>query len=149
VTRPVDALASEEFRLLQVKFSSGVTLKELRSLAAIIVSFRPVAPPGGNAERHFPDMVKWFVDNWAQVSPWMPFIALLTRFWAPLQPLAILSKLSRIGSRHFTVQQCGRRCRSMPAMRVATVGTAVESCTDSSMASGQTADPVEQADRGE
>jgi hypothetical protein len=21
-------------------------------------------------------MVKWFVDNWAQISPWLPFIAL-------------------------------------------------------------------------
>jgi hypothetical protein len=73
---PIDALASEEFRLLQIKFSSGVTLKELRSVAAIIVMFGQVTPPGRNAKRHFPEMVKWFVNNWTQISPWLSFITL-------------------------------------------------------------------------
>jgi hypothetical protein len=62
--------------MLQIKFSSGVTLKELRSLATIIVLFGSVVPPGRNAKRHFPEMVKWFVDNWAQITPWLPLIAL-------------------------------------------------------------------------
>jgi hypothetical protein len=48
---------------------------------------------------------------------------------------------------HFTVQECERRCRSMLALRVSSLGKAAQSCSDSSMASGQTADAVEQADR--
>jgi hypothetical protein len=56
-------------------------------------------------------------------------------FVRPLRPLAILSKLSKIRYSHLTVQECGRRRRSMPAMRVSSVATALESCSASSMAS--------------
>jgi hypothetical protein len=56
-------------------------------------------------------------------------------------------KIEWNGLRHFTVQECGRRCRSMPDLRVSGLGKAAQSCSDSSMASEQTADAVEQADR--
>jgi hypothetical protein len=71
-------------------------------------------------------------------------------FGRPLRPLAILSKLSIIRYGYFIVQECERRRRSMPAMRASSVATALESCSASSMASGQTgrrADAVEQWDR--
>jgi hypothetical protein len=70
-------------------------------------------------------------------------------FGRPIRPLALLSKLSPIRDGHFIVQECGRRRRSMPAMRASSVATALESCNASSMASGQTgrrADAVEQGD---
>jgi hypothetical protein len=46
-------------------------------------------------------------------------------------------KIESIGLAHFTVRECGSRCRSTATVRVVSAGKATESCKDASMASGQ------------
>jgi hypothetical protein len=62
-------------RLLQAKFSRGVSLKELRSIAAVI-AMQAWISPSRDAKRSYGLMVGWFISQWAEVAPWLPFVAL-------------------------------------------------------------------------
>jgi hypothetical protein len=64
---------------LSLKFSSGVTLKELGSIANVLVSVTGIDPPGRAEKRKYNEMVAWFGANWAAIEPWMPLIALRDR----------------------------------------------------------------------
>jgi hypothetical protein len=67
---------SAEFRALQAKFSSGVSLKELRSIAIVIAAHARIRPPSRDANRSYGLMVVWFIARWSDVAPWLPFVAL-------------------------------------------------------------------------
>jgi hypothetical protein len=69
-------MRSPEFRALQAKFSSGVSLKELRSIAAVIAMHARIRGPSRDANRSYGLMIIWFIAQWADVAPWLPFVEL-------------------------------------------------------------------------
>ena len=69
--------ASIEYRTLIQTFSSGVTLRELKSIALIICQISPkIKEPNRNEKRNYPLLIEWFSRNWDLVSPLLPFIKL-------------------------------------------------------------------------
>jgi hypothetical protein len=72
----IELSACVEFRILQAKFSSGVTIHELQSVAEVLAGCTGLLPPGREAKRSFPVLVKWFVSSWARISPWLAVIEL-------------------------------------------------------------------------
>jgi hypothetical protein len=62
---------SPEYRVLQAQFSSTVTLKELRSIAEIICTLAGIREPSRDAKRNYSLILKWYVEKWADVSPWI------------------------------------------------------------------------------
>jgi hypothetical protein len=65
-----------EFRFLQAKFSSGVTIRELQSVAEICAGCAGILPPGREAKRSFRVLLQWFRDYWVRISPWLCVIEL-------------------------------------------------------------------------
>jgi hypothetical protein len=61
---------------LQAKFSTGVSLAELRSIGLLAAQFGGLSPPSRESKRCYRHMVEWFVVNWAGVAPWLNFIQL-------------------------------------------------------------------------
>jgi hypothetical protein len=72
----IDPLESEDFRSLCVRFSSGLTLKELCSIGAVACAVAGRPPPPRAARRIFHAMVSWFRDNWAALIAVLPSIGL-------------------------------------------------------------------------
>jgi hypothetical protein len=68
---------SPQYRLLQTQFSSTVTLKELRSIAEIICTLTGIREPSRDAKRNYTLMLKWYVEKWVDVSPWIPLTHLV------------------------------------------------------------------------
>lgn len=70
-----DSLA---YKLLLKKFSSGVTLPELFSIATVISSniLSGINKPGRNEQRSLPLLIKWYEKNWDLVYPILPFVQL-------------------------------------------------------------------------
>jgi hypothetical protein len=69
-------LRSDEFRILQARFSSGLRLRELRSLALVFASIAEIAPPDRDTKRGYVPLIKYFRANWAVLSPFLPFVQL-------------------------------------------------------------------------
>jgi hypothetical protein len=69
-------LCWEEFHFLQAKFSTGVRLSELKSIAAILARITGFPGPSRDAKRSYILTVKWFKDNWKWVLPWLPLVQL-------------------------------------------------------------------------
>jgi hypothetical protein len=67
---------TEEFQVLQALFSSGVTLKELRSIGIIAATLTDIDPPPRAFKRTLPSMVQWFRVSWSSIGPILPFIQL-------------------------------------------------------------------------
>jgi hypothetical protein len=65
-----------EFRVLAAKFSTGVTIRELASVAEIVSSLARISPPSRDAKRNFGLMIRWFRSRWTSVAAWLPFISL-------------------------------------------------------------------------
>jgi hypothetical protein len=72
----IDPPENDVFRLICVKFSSGVTLKELRSIAAVLCLVANRAPPPRVAKRSFQAMVGWLAENWAALAPFLALVGL-------------------------------------------------------------------------
>jgi hypothetical protein len=66
----------EEFQVLRSKFSSGVTLKELRSIAIIVALVGRLPAPERNEKRSYSGLVNWFRKNWEGAVAVLPFIQL-------------------------------------------------------------------------
>jgi hypothetical protein len=62
-----------------VKFSSGVTLKELISIAEIAAALAKIGGPSREAKRNFRLMVCWFKTHWSRLTPWLNLIHLRDR----------------------------------------------------------------------
>ncbi|MDR1031541.1 MAG: hypothetical protein LBL30_00220 [Holosporales bacterium] len=67
---------SEAWRALSEKLSDGVTLSELKSIAAVASQLARISEPDREAKRRLPLMVKWFEDNWTAIGPHLPAINL-------------------------------------------------------------------------
>jgi hypothetical protein len=60
-----------EFQFMCAKFSTGVTLKELRSIAAVVAHLSGVKGPSRNVNRNRLLLLQWFMDYWRVLSPWL------------------------------------------------------------------------------
>jgi hypothetical protein len=69
-------MTCEELRALSARFSSGVTFKELRSVAQIISECGGIGRPSRDALRSFRLLLAWFRQNWAAVVPWLALVQL-------------------------------------------------------------------------
>jgi hypothetical protein len=69
-------LHSEEFRALQARFSSGLRLGELRSLAVILSSLAGIMPPGRGTQRQYILLVRYIRKHWARIAPVLPLVQL-------------------------------------------------------------------------
>jgi hypothetical protein len=74
--KSIELLVCAEFRFLQAKFSSGVTIRELQSVAEICAFCAGILPPGREQKRSFEALVKWFIAAWSQIHPWLNLIDL-------------------------------------------------------------------------
>jgi hypothetical protein len=67
---------SEVLGLLQVRFSTGVSLCELRSVALVLCTLANLPSPSRECKRRFELMVQWFVSNWMAIVPWISLVQL-------------------------------------------------------------------------
>jgi hypothetical protein len=65
-----------EYRLLQIRFSTGVTLREISSIAEIVSILARIPGPSREAKRNVAVMMRWFRSNWPLVSGWLPALQL-------------------------------------------------------------------------
>jgi hypothetical protein len=65
-----------EMNFLQRKFSSGISLRELCSVAVIAATFAKISPPRRDSKRNRTALVQWFHSNWSQVLPFLVAIEL-------------------------------------------------------------------------
>jgi hypothetical protein len=72
----VDFSIRPEIQFLYSKFSSGVTLRELRSIAVLISSMANLKPPSRDEKRNQSKLLQWFIDYWGFVCPWLSLISL-------------------------------------------------------------------------
>jgi hypothetical protein len=72
----VKVIESEEYRILQLKFSSGVTFHELRSIADVLSACARVPRPSREASRCFSVLLAWFRCYWSRIIVWLPAIEL-------------------------------------------------------------------------
>jgi hypothetical protein len=72
----IDTTGYAEYHWLAVKFSSGVTLKELVSIAEIASTLADVNGPSRGDKRNFRLIVCWFKRNWTQLIPCLNLIQL-------------------------------------------------------------------------
>jgi hypothetical protein len=75
----LDLCESEEFRILQGKFSSGVTVHELQSIAVILAHFAGIQAPSRREKRNCGYLVEWYRRYWQEILPWLPIIELRDR----------------------------------------------------------------------
>jgi hypothetical protein len=69
--------SDEVERVLHAKFTSGVRLPELRSVAFVLSHFAMVSSPDRTEQRTYPRMVNWFKQNWSAVLPWLHLVNLV------------------------------------------------------------------------
>jgi hypothetical protein len=69
---------------LQAKFSTGVRLPELRSIATIVCHLANLQPPSRDENRSCALLMRWFCSRWAVIAPWLPSIRLLDETGKPI-----------------------------------------------------------------
>jgi hypothetical protein len=69
-------LDCDEFKFLRAKFSSGVCLRELRSIAVVLSQLTGLLEPNRDIKRSYVLLIKWFKNHWNQILPWLPLIQL-------------------------------------------------------------------------
>jgi hypothetical protein len=72
----IDPLWGPEFQVLCVRFSSGITLKDLCSVGTVVASLAGIARPPRGAKRSFQAIVSWFVGNCGAVFHVLPLVGL-------------------------------------------------------------------------
>jgi hypothetical protein len=76
---PSNGSPPEIWRVLLAKFSTGVRLPELRSIAAILCVVADLPAPSRDANRSCVGMVQWFCADWGAVTPWLAWVELLDK----------------------------------------------------------------------
>jgi hypothetical protein len=54
---------------LRVAYGSGVSLREVASIATVVCTFASLPLPPRDVRRNFPRLVGWFDKNWEKVLP--------------------------------------------------------------------------------
>jgi hypothetical protein len=67
---------SRELRILQLAFSTGVRLRELRSIALVLANVAGIPPPHREARRNSGVVLAWFRRHWDVVLPLLPTLQL-------------------------------------------------------------------------
>ena len=68
-----------QWQVLQQRFTTGLTIKELTSIAVIIREVCPELPlkkMKRETKRNLTLLVQWFIENWNSISPILPYITL-------------------------------------------------------------------------
>jgi hypothetical protein len=76
IATSTDFTRQPEVQFLYGKFSSGVTLRELRSIAIVVSSMAKLKPPSRDEKRNQNRLLQWFIDYWGFISPWLSIINL-------------------------------------------------------------------------
>jgi hypothetical protein len=71
-----DCLHSSELRALHLRFSTGVTIFELCSVAHVIAELAEIPPPSRPAKRTWASLVAWFRANWYSIAAFLPCVQL-------------------------------------------------------------------------
>jgi hypothetical protein len=90
-------LDCDEFKFLRAKFSSGVCLRELRSIAVVLSQLTGLLEPNRDIKRSYVLLIKWFKDHWNQILPWLPLIQLRDGEDRPIDGRREISERSRRG----------------------------------------------------
>jgi hypothetical protein len=61
---------------LRLSYGSGVTIKELSSLALVISLISKVPRPSRGARRTFGGLIEWYEVHWTAIEPLLPLIQL-------------------------------------------------------------------------
>jgi hypothetical protein len=72
----VDLTGFAEYQALATRFSSGVTIHELASVAEVLSCLAGVAAPCRSEKRNFRQLICWFRAHWASVTPYLCAIQL-------------------------------------------------------------------------
>jgi hypothetical protein len=67
----------EARRELIHQFSTGISHKELCSVAAVLSEHFQIQKVSRDACRSYPMLIKWFQDNWAEIKPLLPLVTIL------------------------------------------------------------------------
>jgi hypothetical protein len=62
---------------LHLKFSTGLRLCELRSIALVVAQIAGIPPPPRSIRRLYSLLVSFFTDHWGAVLPILPILELL------------------------------------------------------------------------
>jgi hypothetical protein len=65
-----------ELRALYLRFSTGVTIAELTSVAVVVATMADLPPPSRAAKRSWVQLVGWFRSNWSTVAGFLPWVEL-------------------------------------------------------------------------
>jgi hypothetical protein len=84
VTTSAELLHSEELRVLQAKFSSGVRFAELTSVAVVLALLAGIRPPNRDTKRQYLMLIKWFQMHWDVVSPFLGVVELRDEYDIPI-----------------------------------------------------------------
>jgi hypothetical protein len=76
--------SSGEFQALQLKFSTGVRLTELKSIAVILARLACIKPPTRGMNRSHVLLMEWYRDSWAEILPFFSAIQLCDQYGVPL-----------------------------------------------------------------
>jgi hypothetical protein len=71
-----DAAPCEELRLLQVQFSTGVRISELRSIASILAFLAGIPPPTRAMNRQHAQLIQWYRAHWRKIAAFLPLVQL-------------------------------------------------------------------------
>jgi hypothetical protein len=71
-----DQLTSPSSEFLRRQFSSGLRANELKPIAAVAAMTTKIKGPTRAMKRSFPQLTRWFDNNWQTLVPIMPLIQL-------------------------------------------------------------------------
>jgi hypothetical protein len=69
--------STPEYQFFRGKFSSGVTIRELCSIAKLAAGLAKIKPPPRDAKRNWPNLMHWLIERWSIVYPWLAVMNLL------------------------------------------------------------------------
>jgi hypothetical protein len=76
-----------EYRYLQERFSSGVRLSELNSIAQVVAMLASVPPPSREVRRSGPQLIQWYQTHWCSLEPFLRVIQLRDERYIPIDGL--------------------------------------------------------------
>jgi hypothetical protein len=65
---------TEAWKQLTRQFGAKVTIRQLKTIAAIVAENKKLIPPGRNEQRGKALLFQWFNDNWEHVCDIVPYV---------------------------------------------------------------------------
>jgi hypothetical protein len=73
-----------EFQALRLKFSTGVRLTELKSIAMVLSMLAHVKPPTREMNRSHSLLMQWYHDCWTEILPFLSVVQLRDSYDVPI-----------------------------------------------------------------